>query len=223
MIAKPARDHNGYRRYDDSDVVRLRFVANAKNLGIPLEDVKQLVAAFDAEDCSTVAYQVVATVAARAAQTRAQIHQLTTLGTQLQAVAARLVEAPSAQLCDDGCPCTTVTLDKLAQSRTTLPVVGSMPAVEAPIACTLDAGAVGDAGVQSRPRPSEARTSCRRPPGGHGCPLVETLWRARGGRERGGPRPAWCLIDVKLPLDRVTNETVERDGAQSPRRSSRQG
>ncbi|PZU56603.1 MAG: Cu(I)-responsive transcriptional regulator [Sphingobium sp.] len=42
LIPQPARRDSGYRDYSTSDVHRLRFVANARDLGFPIEDIRSL-------------------------------------------------------------------------------------------------------------------------------------------------------------------------------------
>ncbi|HLZ84764.1 MAG TPA: Cu(I)-responsive transcriptional regulator [Caulobacteraceae bacterium] len=42
LIAAPPRRESGYRDYSDSDVHRLRFVANARDLGFPIEEIRDL-------------------------------------------------------------------------------------------------------------------------------------------------------------------------------------
>jgi len=42
LIPKPARRDSGYRDYSDADVSRLRFVANARDLGFPIEEIGTL-------------------------------------------------------------------------------------------------------------------------------------------------------------------------------------
>jgi MerR family copper efflux transcriptional regulator len=42
LIAAPPRRESGYRDYSDSDVHRLRFVANARDLGFPIEEIREL-------------------------------------------------------------------------------------------------------------------------------------------------------------------------------------
>ncbi|ADG73336.1 transcriptional regulator, MerR family [Cellulomonas flavigena DSM 20109] len=146
LIEPPTRGGNGYRTYDDADLARLRFITATKNLGIPLADVAELVKAYDVEDCSTVAHQVVEMVAQRLAETQTLIGELVALAAQLQTVAARLAEAPAAGPCGDGCPCATAAPAPLADRRTFVPLTrGPAPASDEPvIACSLDAGSVPD-------------------------------------------------------------------------------
>jgi len=42
LIPAPLRRDSGYRDYADADVHRLRFIANARDLGFPIEDIRGL-------------------------------------------------------------------------------------------------------------------------------------------------------------------------------------
>jgi len=42
LIPPPLRRDSGYRDYADADVHRLRFVANARDLGFPIEEIRAL-------------------------------------------------------------------------------------------------------------------------------------------------------------------------------------
>ncbi|MFA7439694.1 MAG: Cu(I)-responsive transcriptional regulator [Sphingomonadaceae bacterium] len=42
LIPPPARTPGGYRDYAKADVHRLRFIANARDLGFPIEDIREL-------------------------------------------------------------------------------------------------------------------------------------------------------------------------------------
>lgn len=42
LIPPPPRRGSGYRDYADADVHRLRFIANARDLGFPIEDIRDL-------------------------------------------------------------------------------------------------------------------------------------------------------------------------------------
>ena len=44
LIPPPARRDSGYRDYSDTDVHRLRFAANARDLGFPIEEIRELLA-----------------------------------------------------------------------------------------------------------------------------------------------------------------------------------
>lgn len=64
LIPAPARRGSGYRVYQDSDVHRLRFVANARDLGFPIEDIRALLALW--QDRSRSSAEVKALAIARA-------------------------------------------------------------------------------------------------------------------------------------------------------------
>jgi Cu(I)-responsive transcriptional regulator len=42
LIGAPPRRQSGYRDYSDVDLHRLRFIANARDLGFPIEDIRSL-------------------------------------------------------------------------------------------------------------------------------------------------------------------------------------
>lgn len=42
LIPSPARRDSGYRDYSDVDVHRLSFIANARDLGFPVEEIRSL-------------------------------------------------------------------------------------------------------------------------------------------------------------------------------------
>ncbi len=42
LLPEPTRQASGYRRYDESDVARLRFVRRAKALGFTLVEIREL-------------------------------------------------------------------------------------------------------------------------------------------------------------------------------------
>lgn len=42
LIAPPPRRDSGYRAYSDTDVHTLRFIANARDLGFPIEEIQGL-------------------------------------------------------------------------------------------------------------------------------------------------------------------------------------
>jgi MerR family copper efflux transcriptional regulator len=66
LIPKPARRESGYRNYGESDVHRLRFIANARDLGFPIEEIESLLSLW--QDKSRPSAQVKAIALTRAAQ-----------------------------------------------------------------------------------------------------------------------------------------------------------
>jgi MerR family copper efflux transcriptional regulator len=64
LIPAPPRRDSGYRDYADADVARLRFVAQARDLGFPIEDIRALLDLW--QDRSRSSAQVKALATARA-------------------------------------------------------------------------------------------------------------------------------------------------------------
>jgi DNA-binding transcriptional MerR regulator len=52
LIAEPPREATGYRRYGDADLSRLRFIASAKQLGLALAEIKDVLGATDQQEVS---------------------------------------------------------------------------------------------------------------------------------------------------------------------------
>jgi len=42
LIPSPPRRDSGYRDYSEADIHRLRFIANARDLGFPIDDIRSL-------------------------------------------------------------------------------------------------------------------------------------------------------------------------------------
>lgn len=66
LIPSPARRGSGYRDYADNDVARLKFIANARDLGFPIEEIRELLSLWSNRDRSSA--EVKALALARAAE-----------------------------------------------------------------------------------------------------------------------------------------------------------
>lgn len=66
LIPAAARRDSGYRDYSDADVARLRFVAHARDLGFPIEEIRELLGLW--RDRSRSSADVKALATARAAE-----------------------------------------------------------------------------------------------------------------------------------------------------------
>lgn len=53
LVPAPIRRGNGYRDYSISDVHRLRFTANARDLGFPIEEIRSLLGLWSDRDRSS--------------------------------------------------------------------------------------------------------------------------------------------------------------------------
>jgi MerR family copper efflux transcriptional regulator len=47
LVPPPPRRDSGYRDYSDADLHRLRFIANARDLGVPIEEIRTLLGLWD--------------------------------------------------------------------------------------------------------------------------------------------------------------------------------
>jgi DNA-binding transcriptional MerR regulator len=162
------RSGNGYRAYAERDVERLRFITSAKQLDISLDDLRELLPAWDGGACADVQAQLAQVVTTRLAQTRERVVALNELAEHLQSAAARLSAPAAAGPCHPGCACSTASepASELASEPASQPAAAQPAAAQpaaaqsaagsvrsravsieitrpAPIACTLGAGQVG--------------------------------------------------------------------------------
>ena len=64
LIPAPPRRESGYRDYSDADVARLRFVAHARDLGFPIEEIRALLGLWLDRSRSSADVKVLATARA---------------------------------------------------------------------------------------------------------------------------------------------------------------
>ena len=105
LLAPAERARNGYRAYTDRDIERLHFITRAKNLQISLDELRNLVTAWDSDNCNDVQFRMADVVTQRLAETRRRVAELLELADQLEAASERLSSSPRAGACDDGCAC----------------------------------------------------------------------------------------------------------------------
>lgn len=60
-----ARTGSGYRVYGEEAVARLEFISAAKHLGLPLEEIRELLGAWETGTCAEVRVRLRPLVAAR--------------------------------------------------------------------------------------------------------------------------------------------------------------
>ena len=107
LLAKAERASNGYRFYTERDVERVRFITRAKQLHITLDELRELVTAWDGDDCESVQFGMASVVNERLRETQQRVAELLELADQLQLAAERLSQSPTAGGCSDGCACST--------------------------------------------------------------------------------------------------------------------
>jgi MerR family transcriptional regulator, copper efflux regulator len=105
LLPSAARTPGGYRRYDEHTVERLRFIARAKQLGLPLEEIRELTTVWDAGDCGPVQARLAAVLTTRITEVQARIAELTAFGEQLVAARDGLAHHTPAGPCDASCGC----------------------------------------------------------------------------------------------------------------------
>jgi DNA-binding transcriptional MerR regulator len=133
-LLTPDRTDAGYRLYDDRTVERIRFIARAKQLGLTLDEITELVALWEGDHCAPVAGRLGGLVEDKIRETHHRIAELVKFAADLQRARAGLAAAGNGP-CGDACAC---------HAEGTAPPVGvslvakpSAAAVDPPIACTL--------------------------------------------------------------------------------------
>jgi MerR family copper efflux transcriptional regulator len=130
----------GYRLYGPDAVERLSFIGAAKHLGLPLEEIAELLAVWESGACADVKADLRPRVAARLEEAERRVAELTAFATSLRQALAHLDALPDrAGRCDPEC-------GFLAPGVPTRPApVESSPRPEhdeerwrtAPVACSL--------------------------------------------------------------------------------------
>ncbi|PZU07799.1 Cu(I)-responsive transcriptional regulator [Sphingomonas sp.] len=87
LVPPPVRRDSGYRDYSDADVHRFRFIANARDLGFPIEEIRSLLGLW--QDRGRSSRDVKALALARAEELRRKAAMLEAMRTALN----ELVEA----------------------------------------------------------------------------------------------------------------------------------
>jgi Cu(I)-responsive transcriptional regulator len=87
LIGAAPRRSSGYRDYSDSDVHRLQFIANARDLGFPIDDIRALLELWSDSSRSSADVKMLAT--ARAEEFGRKAHALEAMRHTLLDLAAR--------------------------------------------------------------------------------------------------------------------------------------
>ena len=100
-----ARTGSGYRVYGEEAVARLAFIASAKHLGLPLEEIRELLGAWQTGVCADVRARLRPLVAVRIAETEQRIAELSAFAAHLAAVHEDLGGPAPVAECGPGCGC----------------------------------------------------------------------------------------------------------------------
>jgi len=98
VIRPPRRSEAGYRLYGEADVQRLRFVRQARLLGLDLAAVKRLLQQAFSLDCAAFAAELLQTIAQQRQAIEARIEELEALKSQLASLEEHVKH------CCSGCP-----------------------------------------------------------------------------------------------------------------------
>ncbi|RJF93975.1 Cu(I)-responsive transcriptional regulator [Sphingomonas cavernae] len=87
LIATPARRDSGYRDYSEADAHRLRFIANARDLGFPIGEIRSLLGLWS--DAGRASSEVKAIALARAEDLKHKAEALDAMRRTLMDLAVR--------------------------------------------------------------------------------------------------------------------------------------
>jgi len=94
VLPPPRRTAAGYRQYDRTAIDRLSFVRRARALGLPLDELKTLVAALDGGERPGLRPRLLAVVRAQLAAVRDRSAELRRLRQHLEQTLRRLLKPP---------------------------------------------------------------------------------------------------------------------------------
>jgi MerR family transcriptional regulator, copper efflux regulator len=106
LLSPARRARNGYRVFDESALDELVFVQRAKGIGMSLEDIADLVAAWPTGKCQSLQARLRAYLTRRIGEVHGQQAELGAFERQLQTVLGRLsAHDPGPEQCGRGCYC----------------------------------------------------------------------------------------------------------------------
>jgi DNA-binding transcriptional MerR regulator len=106
LLSPARRAVNGYRVFDESALDELAFVSRAKGIGMSLEDIADLVAAWPTGECRSLQARLRGFLGGRIGEVREQLAELGAFERQLQTVLGRLsARDPGLEHCGKGCVC----------------------------------------------------------------------------------------------------------------------
>jgi DNA-binding transcriptional MerR regulator len=138
-VVVPERTNTGYRNYGEDDLESLRFVARAKQLGLRLEEIAELLDLLRDDECRPVQTRMRHLITERITEAQEQVGDLIAFTALLEETASRLGGHTPDGACDDDCGCRTNSATSVSPGWETIPVVGSESMA---VACSLEPGLV---------------------------------------------------------------------------------
>ncbi len=142
LVAPAERTDAGYRLYDDRSLTKLAFIARAKQLGCTLEEIADLVTAWEGEQCWPVQARLRSLVESKILESQGRLVEMMAFSAQLREAATALSGHTPDGPCDDDCGCTT---EPSSPSSSAVQLTSKPADAAPPIACTL-----GDADMPKR-------------------------------------------------------------------------
>jgi MerR family transcriptional regulator, copper efflux regulator len=105
LLPEPERTPAGYRVFTEQHLRLLGFIARAKRLGLPLEEIRTLAEAWSRQDCRATRGQLEALVQSKLAEVRHRIGDLVALREQLEEIHTDLCGRPAPARCGPDCGC----------------------------------------------------------------------------------------------------------------------
>ena len=105
LVPAPDRSAGGYRSYDDAAISRLRFVHRARELGLGLAAIRDLITVWDAGACAPVQQGFAQRIAAHRQDVAARLIALSALHQDLLTAERTVAGADSDLSCGPGCAC----------------------------------------------------------------------------------------------------------------------
>ncbi|WP_433292337.1 MerR family transcriptional regulator [Pseudonocardia sp. CA-142604] len=139
-----ARTASGYRQYTDSDRERVQFITAAKHLGLPLDQIRELLTVWDGGRCRSVRDELQLLITAQSAAAGERIDDLRAFRGRLAAALTHLRELPANDgPCDPACSLPTDVPLLRRRAMVAIPATAEQHE-RPPIACSLDGSAYGD-------------------------------------------------------------------------------
>ena len=105
LVPEPSRSASGYRLYDEPARNRLLFITRAKQLGLALDDIAELLAVWDGSNCGAARAEVVRLVDDKLRDLRTRIVELGLFAGQLEGVRRSLVTTEAPESCSSDLNC----------------------------------------------------------------------------------------------------------------------